>query len=196
MARDRGAALSGIKSHFTLFAGFYYRAPKWAGFMYKERAGQIHFGNSIIWFNVAFFPQHFLGLAGMPHRYADYPAPFTDWNMVSTTGAFGFGLSQAFFLLFVLLPAVCRKGEKAAAKPWEGAEGLEWTVPSPAPFHTSEVPPVVKLCACRSHRNPRHESSRMDIEAQLFAGPASARVGVCTAVRDVVRRRNRFRRAA
>jgi len=131
-------------SLFALFAGFYYWAPKWTGIMYRERAGQIHFWNSIIWFNVAFFPQHFLGLAGMPRRYADYPAQFTDWNMVSTVGAFGFGLAQVYFLLAVVLPAIRHRGEKAAAKPWEGAEGLEWTVPSPAPFHTFEVPPVVK----------------------------------------------------
>jgi cytochrome c oxidase subunit 1 len=131
-------------SLFALFAGFYYWAPKWTGILYKERAGQIHFWNSIVWFNVAFFPQHFLGLAGMPRRYADYPAQFTDWNMVSTIGAFGFGLAQVYFLFAVVLPAVRHRGEKATAKPWEGAEGLEWTVPSPAPFHTFEVPPVVK----------------------------------------------------
>jgi cytochrome c oxidase subunit 1 len=63
--------------------------------------------------------------------------------MVATIGAFGFGLSQAYFLFFVILPTI-RGGAKAAAKPWDGAEGLEWTVPSPAPFHTFEVPPTVK----------------------------------------------------
>jgi cytochrome c oxidase subunit 1 len=83
---------------------------------------------------------HFLGLAGMPRRYADYPAQFTDWNVVATVGAFGFGLMQVYFLLFVVFPAI-RGGKPAPAKPWEGAEGLEWTVPSPAPFHTFEEPP-------------------------------------------------------
>jgi cytochrome c oxidase subunit 1 len=63
--------------------------------------------------------------------------------MVATIGAFGFGLCQVYFLFFVVLPAI-RGGKAAAAKPWEGAEGLEWTVPSPAPFHTFEVPPTVK----------------------------------------------------
>ena len=131
-------------SLFALFAGFYYWAPKWTGFMYDELRGKIHFWSAIITFNVAFFPQHFLGLAGMPRRYADYPAQFTDWNMVSSIGAFGFGLSQVYFLFFVVLPAVRGKGAPASTKPWEGAEGLEWTVPSPAPFHTFEVPPTVK----------------------------------------------------
>ena len=86
---------------------------------------------------------HFLGLAGMPRRYADYPAQFTDFNMIASIGAFGFGLMQVYFLLAVVLPAY-KGGAKAADKPWEGAEGLEWTVPSPAPFHTFEVPPTVK----------------------------------------------------
>ena len=94
--------------------------------------------------NLTFFPMHFLGLAGMPRRYADYPAQFTDFNMVASIGAFGFGLSQIYFLFFVVLPACRGKGVKAADKPWDGAEGLEWTVPSPAPFHTFEVPPQVK----------------------------------------------------
>jgi cytochrome c oxidase subunit 1 len=131
-------------SLFAMFAGFYFWAPKWTGVMYNEWRGKFHFWNSIIWFNVAFFPQHFLGLAGMPRRIADYPAQFTDWNMVSSIGAFAFGLAQVYFLFFVVLPVVRGKGAKAPAKPWEHAEGLEWTVPSPAPFHTFDVPPVVK----------------------------------------------------
>ncbi|MGE5622248.1 MAG: cytochrome c oxidase subunit I, partial [Bacillota bacterium] len=84
-----------------------------------------------------------LGLAGMPRRYADYPAQFADFNMISSIGAFGFGLMQVYFLFAVVLPAI-KGGQQAPAKPWEGAEGLEWTVPSPAPFHTFEVPPTVK----------------------------------------------------
>jgi len=84
-----------------------------------------------------------LGLAGMPRRYADYPAQFTDFNVVASIGGLGFGLMQVYFLLAVVIPTI-RGGKKAPAKPWEGAEGLEWTVPSPAPFHTFEVPPIVK----------------------------------------------------
>jgi cytochrome c oxidase subunit 1 len=130
-------------SLFSLFAGFYYWGPKWTGFMYNETRGKIHFWASLITFNVTFFPMHFLGLAGMPRRYADYAAQFTDFNMIASIGAFGFGLSQVYFLFAVVLPAI-RGGEKAADKPWDGAEGLEWTIPSPAPFHTFEVPPTVK----------------------------------------------------
>ena len=61
--------------------------------------------------------------------------------MVASIGALGFGLSQVYFLLFVVLPAYNGKGAKASMKPWDGAKGLEWTVPSPAPHHTFETPP-------------------------------------------------------
>ena len=127
-------------SLFAIFAGFYYWSPKWTGHMYNETRGKIHFWSSLISFNVTFFPMHFLGLAGMPRRYADYPMQFADFHALATIGAFWFGLSQVYFLFAVVLPCI-RGGPKAADKPWEGAEGLEWTIPSPAPFHTFETPP-------------------------------------------------------
>ena len=130
-------------SLFAIFSGFYYWAPKWTGHMYNETRGKIHFWMSLISFNVTFFPMHFLGLAGMPRRYADYPMQFTDFHQIATVGAFWFGLSQVYFLVAVVLPCI-KGGPKAADKPWEGAEGLEWTVPSPAPFHTFETPPLVR----------------------------------------------------
>ncbi|HLS56601.1 MAG TPA: cytochrome c oxidase subunit I [Zeimonas sp.] len=129
-------------SLFALFAGTYYWIPKWTGHMYDEKLGKWHFWMSMITFNITFFPMHFLGLAGMPRRYADYPMQFADFNAVVTIGAFGFGLSQLIFLWAVV--KCIRGGAKAADKVWEGAHGLEWTVPSPAPFHTFETPPVVK----------------------------------------------------
>ncbi|MGY6268304.1 cytochrome c oxidase subunit I [Achromobacter denitrificans] len=130
-------------SLFALFSGAYYWLPKWTGYMYDERLGKIHFWSSMLSFNLAFFPMHFLGLAGMPRRYADYAAQFTTFHQLATIGAFWFGLSQLVFIWAVL--RCCRgKGAPAAARPWEGAEGLEWTVPSPAPHHTFETPPEVK----------------------------------------------------
>jgi cytochrome c oxidase subunit I len=127
-------------SLFALFAGAYYWLPKWTGHMYSESLGKWHFWMSLIWFNVTFFPMHFLGLAGMPRRYADYPMQFADFNMVATIGAFGFGLSQLIFLVCVL--KCIKGGEKATAQVWDNPVGLEWTVPSPAPFHTFETPPM------------------------------------------------------
>jgi cytochrome c oxidase subunit 1 len=110
--------------------------------MYDETRGKIHFWGSMIFFNLTFFPMHFLGLAGMPRRIPDYSLQFTDFNMISTIGAFGFGLSQLIFLWAVV--KCIKGGAKAPDHTWEGAEGLEWTVPSPAPYHTFETPPVVK----------------------------------------------------
>src|SRR3569623_266751 len=117
---------------FGIFGGAYYWLPKWTGHMYDESLGKLHFWMSMIFFNLAFFVQHFLGLAGMPRRIPDYALQFADFNMISTIGAFGFGLSQLLFL-YVVLKCI-RGGAKAPAKPWEGAKTLEWTLPSPAPY--------------------------------------------------------------
>ena len=128
---------------FAAFAGVYFWLPKWIGKMYDETLGQWHFWLSMIFFNVTFFVQHFLGLAGMPRRIPDYALQFADFNMISSIGAFGFGLSQLLFL-YILLKAI-RSGEKAPERPWEGADTLEWThLPTPAPYHSFETAPTVK----------------------------------------------------
>ncbi|CAM5785460.1 cytochrome c oxidase subunit I [Castellaniella caeni] len=127
-------------SLFALFGAAYYWLPKWSGHMYDERLGQLHFWSSMISFNVAFFPMHFLGLAGMPRRYADYAAQFTTFHQVATIGAFWFGITQLLFI-YIVIKTVRSTGPTVAACPWEGAEGLEWTVPSPAPYHTFVNPP-------------------------------------------------------
>jgi cytochrome c oxidase subunit 1 len=126
----------------AIIAGVYYWLPKWTGHMYNETLGKWHFWLSVIGFNLAFFPQHFLGLAGMPRRIPDYALQFTEFNQWSTIGAFLFGFSQ-LLLVAVVVQAV-RGGKKAEARAWEGADGLEWTVPSPAPYHTFATPPRVK----------------------------------------------------
>ncbi len=109
----------------------------------RRGLAKLHFWTSLVFFNVTFFPQHFLGLAGMPRRIPDYALQFADWNMVSSIGAFGFGLSQLLFL-YVVIKCIRGQGAKAPARPWDGGDTLEWTVPSPAPYHTFETPPVVR----------------------------------------------------
>ena len=89
--------------------------------------------------NLTFFPMHFSGLAGMPRRIVDYSPQFVDFNMVSSIGAGLLGLTQVLFLYIVI--KTIRGGEPASTRVWEGADGLEWTVPSPAPLHTFEAPP-------------------------------------------------------
>jgi cytochrome c oxidase subunit 1 len=106
------------------------------------KLANFHFWMSTIFVNVLFFPQHFLGLAGMPRRIPDYATQFADWNMVSSIGAFGFGLSQLLFVYIIIKAA--RGGEKATAQVWDNPPGLEWTVPSPAPYHTFDTAPEVK----------------------------------------------------
>jgi cytochrome c oxidase subunit 1 len=126
---------------FGIIAGVYYWIPKWSGHMYNERLGKIHFWWSTISVNVLFFPQHFLGLAGMPRRIPDYSTQFAEFNMMSSIGGFAFGLAQVFFIYIVW--KTVKGGEKATAEVWDGAKGLEWTIPSPAPYHTfAEFGPV------------------------------------------------------
>ncbi|MGH8759840.1 MAG: cytochrome c oxidase subunit I, partial [Burkholderiales bacterium] len=127
-------------SLFTIFAGTYFWLPKWTGHMYNETIGKWHFWLSVIFFNVTFFPMHFLGIAGMPRRVPDYALQFADFNQIASIGAFGFGFSQLLFLTAVVL--CIRGGEKAPANPWEGANTLEWThLPSPAPYHSFATAP-------------------------------------------------------
>jgi len=119
---------------FAIIAAVYYWLPKWTGHMYDEKLAKWHFWLSVISVNVLFFPQHFLGLAGMPRRIPDYATQFAEFNMISSIGAFVFGFSQLLFVY--LIWKTVKGGEKATSKVWEGAKGLEWTVPSPAPHHT------------------------------------------------------------
>jgi len=124
---------------YSIMAAAYFWLPKWTGNMYDAKLGKLHFWLSTISVNVLFFPQHFLGLAGMPRRIPDYSVQFADFNLVSSIGGFVFGLSQ---LLFVAVVFKCiRGGEKASDQVWDGAKGLEWTLPSPAPYHTFDTPP-------------------------------------------------------
>jgi cytochrome c oxidase subunit 1 len=127
---------------FSIMAAAYYWLPKWTGHMYDEKLGQWHFWLSVVGVNVLFFPQHFLGLAGMPRRIPDYALQFTEFNMVSTIGAFLFGFSQLLFAYNVI--KTIRGGAKATDQVWEGAKGLEWTLSSPPPYHTFTTAPEIK----------------------------------------------------
>ncbi|MEM7195183.1 MAG: cytochrome c oxidase subunit I [Pseudomonadota bacterium] len=127
---------------YGIIGACYYWLPKWTGNMYNETLGKWHFWLSTIFVNILFFPMHFVGLAGMPRRIPDYSAQFADFNAIATVGAFGFGFSQ---LLMVVLVYKCVKGgEKATDQVWEGAQGLEWTLSSPPPYHSFSEQPVIK----------------------------------------------------
>ncbi|MCP5142256.1 MAG: cytochrome c oxidase subunit I [Gammaproteobacteria bacterium] len=127
---------------FAIMGAAYYWLPKWTGHMYNETLGKWHFWLSTITVNILFFPQHFLGLAGMPRRIPDYSVQFAEFNMISSIGGFAFGLSQLLFAYIVI--STIRGGAKATDKVWDGAEGLEWTLSSPPPYHSFSEAPEVK----------------------------------------------------
>jgi cytochrome c oxidase subunit 1 len=128
---------------FTIFAGFYFWFPKMCGRQYSETLGKIHFWLMFVGVNVTFFPQHFLGLAGMPRRIPDYPDAFAGWNMVSSVGSY-ISAAGAVFFVFVVWRTFAA-GERVAENPWgEGATTLEWTLSSPPPFHSYDELPEIK----------------------------------------------------
>ena len=127
---------------FAVFAAWYYWYPKMFGILYSERLANAHFWITFVGVNVVFFPQHFLGLSGMPRRYIDYPDAFAFWNRVSSVGYY---ITFAGLLLFLyMLWDSARKRIPAPANPWgDGATTLEWTLPSPPPFHQFETLPRI-----------------------------------------------------
>ena len=133
---------------FAIFAGFYYWFPKMTGRMYSEPLGKLHFWLMFISANLTFFPMHFLGLAGMPRRYVDYPDAYAGWNLVASLGAY-LGAAATVLFLYILFRAFTR-GAQAADNPWgEGATTLEWKVSSPPPFHTYDELPTIEAGAHR-----------------------------------------------
>jgi len=128
---------------FSIFAGWYYWFPKISGKMYSEFWGKLHFWLTFIGANILFFPQHFLGAAGMPRRYVDYPDAYAFWNQISSIGSYITALGTVCFLIGVFV-AMSRR-ERVGENPWgEGATTLEWTLSSPPPYHCYETLPRIK----------------------------------------------------
>ncbi|MDP6390233.1 MAG: cytochrome c oxidase subunit I [Alphaproteobacteria bacterium] len=128
---------------FAIFAGFYYWLGKMCGRTYPEWAGRLQFWITFIGINLTFFPQHFLGLAGMPRRYIDYPDAFAGWNYVSSIGSYISAVGAVLFLTIVFYTV--KAGRKVEENYWgEGATTLEWTVTSPPPFHSYDELPHVR----------------------------------------------------
>jgi cytochrome c oxidase subunit I len=127
---------------FGIFCGFTYWFGKMFGRELPEWGAKFHFWTTFVGVNLTFFPQHFLGLAGMPRRIPDYPDAFTGWNLVSSLGAYISFASTLFFVGMVIYALT--SGRRAAANPWgPGATTLEWTLSSPPPFHTFEELPRI-----------------------------------------------------
>ncbi|TXK76397.1 cytochrome c oxidase subunit I [Paenibacillus sp. N3.4] len=126
-----------------LFAGLYYWWPKMFGRMLNEKLGKLHFWLFFIGFHLTFFPQHFLGLMGMPRRVFTYQSghDLEVGNLISTVGAFFMGIGTIIFLINII--ATSRKPMTALADPWDGRT-LEWTIPSPAPEYNFKQTPLVR----------------------------------------------------
>jgi cytochrome c oxidase subunit 1 len=128
---------------FGLFAGFYYWFSKMTGYSYHDGLAKVHFWVTFFGVNLTFFPMHFLGLAGMPRRYVDYPDAFAGWNMVASIGSFVSAAGAIIFLVVIAEAFISRR--RAESNPWgEGATTLEWQVASPPPYHTYETLPKIK----------------------------------------------------
>ncbi|WP_329188669.1 cytochrome c oxidase subunit I [Actinacidiphila glaucinigra] len=130
---------------FAMFAGFHFWWPKFTGKMLDERLGRIHFWTLFIGFHTTFLVQHWLGVEGMPRRYADYLAAdgFTVLNTVSTIGAFLLGLSTLPFLCNVWRTA--RHGGRVEADdPWGYGRSLEWATSCPPPRHNFTALPRIR----------------------------------------------------
>ena len=130
---------------FALFAGYYYWVGKMTGRRYPEWAGALHFWLTFIGVNLIFFPQHFLGLAGMPRRYIDYPDAMAGWNEISSYGAYLAGAATVLFIFIALYTQFF--GRRAEDNYWNAqpqSMTLEWTISSPPPFHQFEIQPKVK----------------------------------------------------
>ncbi len=131
-----------IGATFAIFAAWYYWFPKMTGYMYSEFLGKLHFWLAFIGANMIFFPQHFLGLQGMPRRIVDYPDAFAGWNLISSIGSYVSGASVLLF--FFTMALAFAKKRRASDNPWgAGATTLEWTLTSPPPFHQFEMLPKI-----------------------------------------------------
>jgi cytochrome c oxidase subunit 1 len=141
---------------FSLFAGFYYWFPKMSGRMHSELLAHAHFWVFFIGVNIIFFPQHFLGMNGMPRRYPDYAPAFAYWNHISSIGYLV--MAAGMIIFFVNMIYAYTAGKKAPANYWgEGATTLEWSLSSPPPFHQFSTLPVIE--EHHSHHNAIGDAS-------------------------------------
>jgi len=141
---------------FALFAAFYMWTPKIIGRTYNEFLGKVHFWTLFVGVNLTFFPQHFLGLAGLPRRIPDYPDAFSGWNAWSSFGSI---ISVIATILFgYIIYDIFANQPNCSNNPWqvpsyfssitqfndetETANTLEWSLPSPIPLHAFKMLPV------------------------------------------------------
>jgi cytochrome c oxidase subunit 1 len=129
---------------FGMFAGFYLWFGKMTGYSYNETYGKIHFWLTFIGVNLTFFPQHFLGLAGMPRRYSDFPDTMVTWNLISSLGS-TISIIGVVWFIFIIYDAFVRE-EKFVSwsnDNYNSAQTLEWVFNSPPAHHTYNELPLI-----------------------------------------------------
>jgi cytochrome c oxidase subunit 1 len=127
-------------SVFGLYAGMYYWWPKITGRMMSRKLGQWHFWLTFLSFNVTFLPMHWVGLAGMPRRVAQYRPEFQFWNDVESIASYVLALSTLVFIYNMVTSLL--RGKKAPPNPWN-ARTLEWQISSPPPYYNFKTIPAV-----------------------------------------------------
>ncbi len=160
---------------FALYSAWYYWIPKISGLSYSKRGGKIHFWILFIGVNVTFFPQHFLGLQGMPRRISDYPDAFAGWNLVSSFGSIISVIATGLFLYVLYAQLV--EGKESARNPWVRPElytdhfqallnktfdSLEWNLTSPPKPHSFTSLPLQSFAVS----NPLRTKSILELEAR------------------------------
>ena len=123
-----------IGAVFGLFAGFTYWFPVFTGLTLHPRWTKIHFYIIFIGVNLTFFPQHFLGLSGMPRRYSDYPDSFIIWNVVSSIGSTT-SFTATLYFIFILWEALISQ-RPIISPSISSSSALEWEHRTPSAFHT------------------------------------------------------------
>jgi len=129
-----------IGAVFSILAGLTYWFPLFTGFTLQESWTKIHFFVIFVGVNLTFFPQHFLGLAGIPRRYSDYPDAYTIWNVISSLGSI-ISLGSVVFFLFILWEAF--SSQRKAVPASHAPHSAEWLMGCPPLFHTHEELPFI-----------------------------------------------------